>query len=229
MMQIKSLFTVWVSLIQVSTFFSLSAAVSSCVLSLICPRDKWTGVIQLIEIYSLCLFLLVLFAVYLVLTPKIIQAGKAYSARPSSQSTPANINDVFSFFLIAVHRDFRGLCQNKQHALEQKLVLAARHRKAFLCTFKTLKAGFLCVLSTLSITSSGWIIVAVSKKEDNLEVKHVLALILVFRLLSKQTAACVLFQLTRQDWNKLCLLTHTSRGLLLLECQKSLLQVEKIS
>lgn len=101
-------------------------ALSSTVL-LICPLNKLTGVIQLQETPSSLLSLCVLFAVYLVLRCAIRLDGKVYSAQISSQSIPANINDVF---LIGVHREFRGLRQNKQWVLEQKLAQAARHRKA---------------------------------------------------------------------------------------------------
>lgn len=122
--------------------------------------------------------------------------GKAYSAQISSQSIPANINDVF---LIGVHREFRGLWQNKQQALEQKLTLAAQHRKASSVLPKRWRQAF-SVSSTLSITSSGWIIVAV-RKEDYLEVKNVLALLSVSQFFFEKDCCSVLFQLMRQDWN----------------------------
>lgn len=143
---------IFAKLVNVQSFVSNASLFScvwldciiTCAFLLICPLDKLTSCIQLWDtasFYPPC----ALFAVYLVLRCEIRRDGKAYSSQISSQSIPENINDVL---LIGVHREFRGLRQNKQQAPVQKLFQAAKHR-SFLCASKMLKAGFPCVLHSV--------------------------------------------------------------------------------
>lgn len=153
------------------------------------------------------------FAVYCVHRCAIRLDAKVYSAQITSQTIPANINDVF---LIGVHREFRGLWQNKQRALEQKLALAARHWKASFCTLKMLKAGIWCVLYSDQNLIKLNNCCTVKRRLPGGEKCPSSSC----ALLSEKHCCHVLFQLMRQDWitNFPFLIVSHAWGLLLLNC-----------
>lgn len=142
----------------------------------------------------------VLFSVYLVLRCAIRLDGEAYSVQITSQSIAANINDVFLVQWVFAGRSEACDRINNKHWNKSSVLLHSTEIASSVLS-KRWRQPF-GLSSAMSITSSGWIIVAV-RREDYLEVKNVLALLSLFQLLffEKGCCCCVLFQLMRKDWN----------------------------